>query len=231
MYLHIKRKLLSAILLAALGASVPAALAQTSGDVEQIGASIDGSAATSASRVESRMAGEFAALAGSEDDARALIQGLRNGTSVTFDGVEPITITMEGKTGYGNVFITLALAQASLKQAGITEPTLSDLAVALNGGTIDIDGTSTEFQGVLTMRAAGMGWGQIAKENGFRLGYVISALKSGKDRVVKAGTAAAKPVDLADVDALARLKLTPQSALESLEAMRGDIESIKSALS
>jgi putative nucleotidyltransferase with HDIG domain len=45
------------------------------------------------------------------------------------------------------------------------------------------------------------------------------------------GTADAKPVDLADVDALARLKLTPQSALESLEAMRGDIESIKSALS
>jgi hypothetical protein len=112
---------------------------------------------------------------------------------VTFDGVEPITITTEGKTGYGNVFITLALAQASLKQAGITEPTLSDLAVALNGGTIDVDGTSTEFQGVLTMRAAGMGWGQIAKENGFRLGYVISALKSGKDRVVKAGTADSRP--------------------------------------
>lgn len=45
------------------------------------------------------------------------------------------------------------------------------------------------------------------------------------------GTPDAKPVDLADVAALERLKLTPESALESLEAMRGDIESIKSALS
>jgi hypothetical protein len=61
--------------------------------------------------------------------------------------------------GYGNVNIALSLAEASLKQQGITNPTPEQLQGAL--------------MGVLRQRANGKGWGQIANSMGFKLGEVV----------------------------------------------------------
>lgn len=71
--------------------------------------------------------------------------------------------------GYGNIRITLKMAQAELGKLGITEPTQDELAAALNGGTID----GAELEGVLAMRAEGMGWGTIAKANGYTVGSLM----------------------------------------------------------
>jgi hypothetical protein len=71
--------------------------------------------------------------------------------------------------GYGNVRITLRLAQAQLNQFGITQPTPEELSAVLLGG--DINGTQVD--GILAMRADGMGWGQIAKEYGITVGQLM----------------------------------------------------------
>jgi hypothetical protein len=63
-----------------------------------------------------------------------------------------------GKMGYGNVDNALALAEASLKEKGITQPTPAQLGAS----TMDI----------LRLRADGQGWGQIAQSYGFKLGEV-----------------------------------------------------------
>ena len=55
--------------------------------------------------------------------------------------------------------IALSLAEASLKQQGITNPTSEQLQGAL--------------MGVLKQRADGKGWGQIANSMGFKLGEVV----------------------------------------------------------
>ena len=65
--------------------------------------------------------------------------------------------------GWGNVNRALSLAQSELAAEGITQPTASQLKVALTGGTlVTADGGSVQLQGVLTLRSQGMGWGQIA---------------------------------------------------------------------
>jgi hypothetical protein len=57
----------------------------------------------------------------------------------------------------------------------------------LTGGTITTGTgatpTTTELQGVLTMRSQGMGWGQIAQQQGTKLGPVISGLKSANKQM------------------------------------------------
>jgi len=187
---RLKHHVLAALLIAALGGSAGVTLAQTAaGDITAAAASFDRTASSAPTRAAENMSQDFSTLVGSESDALTLIEGLHSGTAVTLasetPATEPVTITPSGPMGYGNVFITLALAQASLTQAGITDPTSAELAIALSGGTILINGQETNFQGILTMRAAGMGWGQIAKENGFKLGRVISAIKSGNERLAK----------------------------------------------
>ncbi|NMG75430.1 hypothetical protein [Aromatoleum diolicum] len=190
MHSRLKRHVLSALLIAALGGSAGVTLAQTaSGDINSAAASFDRTASSAPTRAAENMSQDFSTLAGSESNALTLIEGLRSGTPITLESetpeTEPVAITPSAPMGYGNVFITLALAQASLTRAGITDPTSAELATALTGGTILINGQETNFEGILTMRAAGMGWGQIAKENGFKLGRVISAIKSGNERLAK----------------------------------------------
>lgn len=187
---RIKRHVLAALLIAALGGSAGVTLAQTaSGNINTAAASFDRTASRAPARAAESMSLEFSTLVGSEPDALNLIEGLHSGMPVSLasdiPGTEPISITPSGPMGYGNVFITLALAQASLTKAGITDPTSAELAIALNGGTILVNGQETNFEGILTMRAAGMGWGQIAKASGFKLGRVISAIKSGNERLAK----------------------------------------------
>jgi hypothetical protein len=88
--------------------------------------------------------------------------------------------------GFGNVYISLALAKQQLSTLGITQPTPEQLQAALTGGTITqttgtgatATTTTTNLQGILTMRSQNMGWGQIAQKLGFKLGPVIAGMKS-----------------------------------------------------
>lgn len=133
---------------------------------------------------------KFTEFAGSGENATALVTGLRNGTAITLtttvDGA-PVTTEFQpatGKLGYGNAYISLALAQKSLTQAGITQPTPAQLIAALNGGTVTgADGTAVSLAGVLTLRAAGDGWGNIAQTLGVKLGPVMRDMHAVNERV------------------------------------------------
>jgi len=111
---------------------------------------------------------KYAPLAGSEDNAKSLVTGLRDGTEVKLSsGATSTSFTSPtGKMGFGNVNITLSLAEASLKQQGITSPTPQQLQSSLTG--------------ILDQRASGKGWGQIANSMGFKLGEVVRSEKAGQ---------------------------------------------------
>ena len=137
------------------------------------------------SQAETSLVNRFSIFAGSEDNARSLVTGLRQGSEITLTspagGGQPASSTTftppTRPMGYGNVRISLALAQEQLAQSGITQPTPAQLQTALMGPTTNGTGTqstSTQFQGVLQMRADGMGWGQIANSMGVKLGHVMS---------------------------------------------------------
>lgn len=194
-------RVLSAALLVALA---PVAEAHTSGDVDAQVRTLDATAANQGqTQVANRIAASFGSLAGSADNTLALVNALRNGTAVsltapttTSGGTTTSTTTTSttitpptGKMGWGNVFISLALARTVLANAGITNPTADQLQAALTGGTVTSpNGTSTALQGVLTLRASGMGWGQIAQAEGTKLGPVVSSIKSENHRVALLGS-------------------------------------------
>jgi hypothetical protein len=104
---------------------------------------------------------KYARLAGSEANAKTLVNGLRDGSDFTINGTSFKTPT--GKMGYGEVNIALSIAE---KQLGTTRPTTRQLQTSLNG--------------ILAMRADGKGWGQIAQSYGFKLGEVMRSEKAEK---------------------------------------------------
>ncbi|SDZ79854.1 hypothetical protein [Microbulbifer marinus] len=145
------------------------------------------------------IAGFFSDFLG--EDAEATVAGLRDGTiqyqppEETADGegdaaedvVESGQDTeVEGEggeatagMGYGNVFITLALAE---------QLAMSSAAEALEGET----GMTAEesLNEILYMRQVeGMGWGSIAKAKGFNLGEVISSIRSNRPEKVETAKA------------------------------------------
>lgn len=154
-------------------------------------------------RVQGRLVGEFSGFAGSDDNARSLVAGLRQGGDVTLvsaPGQPPETVTFTPATrpmGYGNVRIALALAREQLAQNGITQPTPDQLRAALAGGVVangaGDPGSTTRLPGVLQMRADGMGWGRIAQSMGVKLGPVMSGRTSpqGTATALTASTSAA----------------------------------------
>jgi hypothetical protein len=114
-------------------------------------------------------------------NSQQVVKDLRNGqwtTTTTDPQTNTSTTTTQplptGKMGYGNVKISLALAQQSLSQQGITQPTSQQLYTALAGGEM-VPGDSTSMTtGILQMRAQGMGWGQIAQKYNVKLGQLMS---------------------------------------------------------
>lgn len=129
----------------------------------------------------------YTGFAGSKQNATSLVTGLRDGKEVKLtDGKTTETFTpATGKMGYGNIDNALALAEASLKQQGITKPTPAQLEAALAGGTVTTSsGKTVQLEGILKMRADGRGWGEIANSMGFKLGDLKRADKA--DRVAKA---------------------------------------------
>ena len=76
-------------------------------------------------------------------DSKQVVNDLRNGqwTTTTTDPKTNVTTTTTealptGKMGFGNVKHSLALAQESLRQQGIMQPTSEQLHTALAGGQI-----------------------------------------------------------------------------------------------
>ena len=164
---------------------------------------------TTTSKPTTQLVSTYGTFAGSEANATALINGLRNGTSITLTsgssttGTTTVGATTTGTTtagttaaatgtvkttftpatsklGYGNINIALSLAQAELTKLGIANPTPAQLQAALNGGTVTTSKGTTTLPGVLQLRSEGMGWGGIAKSLGFKLGSVVSASKTEK---------------------------------------------------
>ena len=124
--------------------------------------------------VAGKIAAHYVALAGSEENALALVLALRNGERVTLvsdaDGASvPVTTIFElptGRMGWDNVNIALALARDSLVRAGITFPTAEELESALVGGDVTGMHGRTTLRGVLTMLSDGLEWRQIRQAQG-----------------------------------------------------------------
>ena len=162
-------------------------------------------ASASSTTTTNKYVDAFAPWAGSTANAQSLMDGLHAGTAITLTGAT--TSTSGGSTGTTVVAdqltfapasgpmsvrqasIALAMAQQSLAAQGIAEPTPSQIAAALNGGSITVGTTGTQagtgtaatantvaLPGVLSLRASHMGWGKIANTLGFKLGPVISGL-------------------------------------------------------
>lgn len=118
--------------------------------------------------------------------------------------METVTVTSiidnpNGAMGWGEVDHSLGLAEAMVEKgsAGSMEDAL--MGEAITHTVTNPDGTTTTTVtyegGLLAMRADGMGWGQIAKELGFRsLGEVKGNGRASTD------TAAAKPARVAKAD-------------------------------
>lgn len=161
--------------------------------------------------VTNKISSDFSSLLGA--DSKAVVTGLRNGTPINLTsttttpsptpGGLPITTTTTttitpptGKMGFGNVYISLALAKQQLSTLGITQPTPEQLQAALTGGTITqttgtgttAATTTTNLQGILTLRSQKMGWGQIAQKLGFKLGPVIASMKSANHNLTSTTT-------------------------------------------
>lgn len=136
---------------------------------------------------------EFEDFAGSQENADALVRGLRTGSDINLsdpdgmdgmDGAGEVTIENETAYGFGNVSHILTLAEAQLNDLGIEDPTPEQIQAALLGGEIDLgDMQDPEMvSGILYMREElGMGWGEIAQELGFKLGHLKSAKKRPGD--------------------------------------------------
>lgn len=147
--------------------------------------------------VSGRISADFSTFAGSTANSDALVTGLRTGTAVTLTTTDPKGVTTSttftpptGKMGYGNVYISLALAKQQLAGLGVTQPTAQQLQAALVGGTVTTSsGQTTTLTGVLELRAQGMGWGQIAQSYGYKLGPVISGMKSANAHVASSAAA------------------------------------------
>jgi hypothetical protein len=169
----------------------------------------------------SKIAARYAELAGSPEAAATLVQQLRSGgdftvaeqvtttvtnpdgtTTTTTSTVERTIANPNGPMGYGEVNITLALADKLVAAGEATS-----LQAALTGTTTTVtnpDGTTTTTTsgGILAMRGDGMGWGQIARELGFKLGAVMGQGKAdaGAAPAEKAARAEAKPERVAKLD-------------------------------
>lgn len=190
--------------------------AQTATDLNsQVSTMNNTTAMQGQTNVTNKISRDFNSFLGS--DSTAVVTGLRNGTPITLTsttktasatpGGLPVTTTTTtvitpptGQMGFGNVYISLALAKQQLSSLGITQPTPEQLQTALTGGTISqttgtgatATTTTSNLQGILTMRSQNMGWGQIAQKLGFKLGPVIAGMKSANHNLASTAAASSK---------------------------------------
>lgn len=159
-----------------------ATLAQEASQMDKL-ASTHGGA-----KVIDKISSDFSPFLG-PDHAKSIVTGLRNGTTIEFPpstpgGAPTLIDPPTGKMGFGNVYISLALAQQRAAQLGLSQPvTPEQLQALLVGGPITTPGGATTTEGILALRSQNMGWGQIAQKYGFKLGSVVSAMRSANKGV------------------------------------------------
>lgn len=137
----------------------------------------------SASHPTDELVSKFTTFAGTTANAQSLVGGLRSGGAISLQSTTP---TIPGTTfdaptapmGFGNIKIALSLAQAQLSAQGITQPTPAQIETALLGGSLSVPNGSIDLPGVLAMRSAGQGWGEIAHALGFKVGDVVRSDKA-----------------------------------------------------
>jgi hypothetical protein len=210
-------KMRAMLLTAGLAASVPMVTgAQTAADLNsQVTTMNSLTSSQGQTNVTNKISKDFSSFLGS--DANSVVTGLRNGTPISListtttpspiPGGVPVTNTTTtvitpptGHMGFGNVYISLALAKQQLSTLGITQPTAQQLQAALTGGAITqttgtgatVTTTTTNLQGILTMRSQNMGWGQIAQKLGFKLGPVMASMKSANHSLAATAAASSK---------------------------------------
>jgi hypothetical protein len=117
------------------------------------------------------LATSFRTLAGSQENARILVEALREGRRVRLVGPstpeQPAVVTAfdppTGEMTWNDVKLALMLARDALMAAGVTRPVHAQLHAALMGGEVSPRGRRpVTFSGVLKMRAEGMNWGRVA---------------------------------------------------------------------
>jgi len=153
----------SALLAFSLALGLPAASAGETHTTTAIGTS---------DNVEAKLSSEFAGFLGSPEQAHAVVDGLRQSTAFFYAKPGTPDATIEpptGTMGYGNVRIALRLAQAELSTFGIAQPSADELSAILLGGEIN----GAPVDGILALRAEGMGWGQIAQQYGMTVGQLM----------------------------------------------------------
>lgn len=134
--------------------------------------------------------------------------------------VETVVVNQNGPMGWGEVDHSLGMAQALVEngEAGSVEEALMGAPVTTTVQNADgTTTTTTSYEGgILQMRADGMGWGQIAKELGFKsLGEIKSGRAFAEDDTGEAGAATAA------ADKSAKGKDTAQAARDKTTASRG----------
>ncbi len=191
-YHHNPIPMRSLLLLCCLATAYPAANAEET-DTSTTTATTTSTAVGTSQTTETKLVAEFSGFLGGDEQAKTIISGLRQGTSfdlvtettttetttntttgetTTTTSTATTTATIEpptGTMGYGNIRIALRLSQTELAKLGITEATPEQLSAILVGG--DINGT--QVTGILSMRADGMGWGQIAKSYDTTVGQLM----------------------------------------------------------
>ena len=144
-------------------------------------------ASVPAERIADRYADDL--FDGDEDAAAETVEQLREGGDIEVTNADGTTTTIEnanGPMGYGEVNIALGMAEKMVND-GDAE-TWQD-ALYGTADTTNADGTTTAgTDGVLAMRADGMGWGKIAKELGFSLGTVVGKAPKRGDETADDGT-------------------------------------------
>ncbi len=145
------------------------------------------------SKVIGRTTDTFAPFAGSRSNSENLAIGLRTGSEITLTGSNGQTTTFTPPTkpmGHGNVDKALALSSQQLAAAGVAQPSPYQIKTSLMGGTITNDaGQRVDMQGVLQMRADGMGWGKIAHELGVKPGQGYRPAHTASGVTTASGTA------------------------------------------
>ncbi|GAB3097361.1 hypothetical protein [Lysobacter terrae] len=120
--------------------------------------------------------------------------------------VETPIANANGPMGWGEVDHSLGLAQAMVDSGKAASFDEALQGTATTTTVTNADGTTTTTTtysgGLLQMRADGMGWGQIAKELGFKsLGAVKSGRSADAEETTAVTTASAKGHDAAKVAA------------------------------
>jgi hypothetical protein len=120
-----------------------------------------------------KIATHYAAFAGSQDNALALVEALRHGATVKLapgaasESLVPAVAIIEPPAGgmeWEDVEKSLAVARGVLALANISHPTAEELEAALLGGDLrHADGETLALAGVLPLRAAGISWSEVAR--------------------------------------------------------------------